>query len=186
MLVVAVAGLAVNVVAAASCSRAGRDTLNVEAAFSHVVADGLGSVGVIVAALIVIVTTGWKAADPLVSLAIAGLIRWSAWGMLRDSSAILMEGAPSGIDVGSWRASIAGMPGVVTFTTCTCGRSPRASMRSPLTSSSPRATTATRDDGKWSGCSPTRFGWSTRRSRSTTRCPSCLRSSTFRAFETKR
>jgi cobalt-zinc-cadmium efflux system protein len=112
VLAVAAAGLAVNVTAAAILLRAGRDTLNVEAAYRHVVADGLGSVGVIVAALVVILT-GWEAADPLVSLGIAGLILWSAWGVLRDSTAILMEGAPSGIDVDQLQASIAGVPGVV-------------------------------------------------------------------------
>ena len=57
-------------------------------------ADLLGSVGVLVAAL-VIVSTGWTLVDPLVSLAIAVLIVASAWGVLRDSTAILMEQTPT-------------------------------------------------------------------------------------------
>ncbi len=112
VLLVAVAGLLVNVVSALILMRAGRDTLNVEAAFRHVLADALGSVGVIVAAVVVI-TTGWEAADPLVSLGIAGLILWSAWGVLRDSAAILMEAAPVDIDVDAVREAIAEVTGVV-------------------------------------------------------------------------
>ncbi len=111
MLVVACGGLAVNVVAALLLLRSGRETLNVEAAFRHVLADLLGSVGVIVAA-VVILLTGWEKADPVVSLVIAALILWSAWSVLRDSTAILMESAPSGMDIGAVERAITGMPGV--------------------------------------------------------------------------
>lgn len=111
MLVVALGGLAVNVTAALILLRSGRKTLNVEAAFRHVLADLLGSVGVIVAALIIL-ATGWTEADPIVSIVIAALIVWSAWGILRDSTAILMEATPSGIDAGAVGRSIADMPGV--------------------------------------------------------------------------
>ena len=111
MLVVALGGLAVNLAAAWILQRSGRETLNVEAAFRHVLADLLGSVGVIVAALLVLVT-GWEAADPVVSLVIAALIVWSAWGVLRDSTSILMEATPSGIDALALERSIAQMPGV--------------------------------------------------------------------------
>ncbi|HJU48930.1 MAG TPA: cation diffusion facilitator family transporter [Gaiellaceae bacterium] len=111
MLLVALGGLAVNLAAAWILQRSGRETLNVEAAFRHVIADLLGSVGVIVAALLVLLT-GWEAADPVVSLAIAALIAWSAWGVLRDSTSILMEASPSGIDALAVERSIAQMPGV--------------------------------------------------------------------------
>jgi cobalt-zinc-cadmium efflux system protein len=111
MLAVALGGLAVNVAAALILVQSGRETLNVEAAFRHVVADLLGSVGVIVAALIIL-ATGWTEADALVSIVIAVLIVWSAWGILRDSTAILMEATPSGIDGREVGRSIAEMPGV--------------------------------------------------------------------------
>jgi cobalt-zinc-cadmium efflux system protein len=111
MLLVALGGLAVNLTAAGILQRSGRETLNVEAAFRHVLADLLGSVGVIVAALLVLFT-GWEAADPVVSLVIAALIVWSAWGILRDSTSILMEATPSGIDALALERSIAQMPGV--------------------------------------------------------------------------
>ncbi len=111
MLVIAVAGLAVNLAGAVILARSGRETLNVEAAFRHVVADLLGSLGVIVAAL-VILATGWMTIDPLVSALIALLILGSAWGILRDSVHVLLEGAPAGMDLDAVRGTILEVPGV--------------------------------------------------------------------------
>lgn len=111
MLLVAAAGLAVNAVAAWILMRSERDSLNVEAALRHVVADLLGSVGVVVAA-VVIVLTGWTVVDPLLSVAIALLIVASAWGVLRDSTAILMEETPSGLDADLVARAIVEVPGV--------------------------------------------------------------------------
>jgi cobalt-zinc-cadmium efflux system protein len=111
MLAVALAGLAVNAAAAAILARSGRESLNVEAAFRHVVADFLGSVGVLVAALVILLT-GWNMVDPIVSIAIAALIVASAWGVLRDSTAILMEETPSGIDADAVARAIVDVPGV--------------------------------------------------------------------------
>ena len=111
MLVVALAGLLVNVLAATILIRAGRESLNVEAALRHVFADLLGSGAVLVAAL-VIVTTGWALVDPLVSIGIALLIVASAWGVLRDSTSILMEATPSGIDAKAVATAIVDVDGV--------------------------------------------------------------------------
>jgi len=111
MLVVALAGLAVNAVSAVILMRSERESLNIEAALRHVVADLLGSAGVLVAA-VVILLTGWTIADPLVSIAIALLIVASAWGVLRDSTAILMEETPSGIDANAVARAIVSVPGV--------------------------------------------------------------------------
>lgn len=111
MLLVAAAGLAVNAVAAWILMRSERDSLNVEAALRHVVADLLGSVGVVVAA-VVIVLTGWTVVDPLLSVAIALLIVASAGGVLRDSTAILMEETPSGLDADLVARAIVEVPGV--------------------------------------------------------------------------
>jgi cobalt-zinc-cadmium efflux system protein len=86
-------------------------SLNMEAALRHVVADLLGSLGVIVAA-VVILLTGWTVVDPLVSVAIAVLILGSAWGVLRDSTAILMEATPSGVDADAVARAITEVPGV--------------------------------------------------------------------------
>jgi cobalt-zinc-cadmium efflux system protein len=111
MLAVAAVGMAVNAAAAAILMRSGRESLNVEAALRHVLADLLGSAGVVAAAL-VIVTTGWTLVDPLVSLAIAVLVVASAWSVLRDSTAILMESTPSGIDADAIARAVVEMPGV--------------------------------------------------------------------------
>lgn len=111
MLAVAFVGLLVNAIAAAILIRSGRETLNVEAALRHVVADFLGSGAVLVAAL-VIVTTGWTLIDPLVSIGIAVLIVGSAWGVLRDSTSILMEATPSEIDANAVAEAIVAVPGV--------------------------------------------------------------------------
>ncbi len=111
MLVVALAGLAVNAISAVILLRSERESLNIEAALRHVVADLLGSAGVLIAA-VVILLTGWTVVDPIVSLAIACLIVASAWGVLRDSTAILMEETPSGIDADAVARAIVSVPGV--------------------------------------------------------------------------
>ena len=112
MLAIALVGMAVNVGAGLILSRARRHSLNVEAAFRHVFADLLGSVGVAVAA-VVILATGWVEADPLVSMLIGVLILASAWSILRDSTEILLESAPRGIDADALGRRLASTPGVV-------------------------------------------------------------------------
>jgi len=97
MLLVGVVGLGVNVLAAWLMVRSGGDSLNVRAATRHVLADMLGSAGVIVAALIVL-TTGWVKADPAVSVLIGILVLASSWSVLRESVGILLESTPPGID----------------------------------------------------------------------------------------
>ena len=98
MLGIAVAGLLVNLAAARILQRHSAESLNVSAALRHVLADLLGSLGVIVAA-VVILTTGWEYADPAVSVLIGVLVLGSSWGILRDSTQILLEGSPPGTDV---------------------------------------------------------------------------------------
>jgi cobalt-zinc-cadmium efflux system protein len=109
---VAVAGLVVNLAAAAILVRAGHDTLNMRAALRHVLADALGSAGVLVAALVILLT-GWAYADPLAGLAIALLILASSWSILRDSVHILLEGAPRGLDTRGLARRLTEVPGVV-------------------------------------------------------------------------
>jgi cobalt-zinc-cadmium efflux system protein len=112
MLAIALVGMAVNIAAGLVLARARGDSLNVEAAFRHVLADLLGSVGVAVAGLVIVVT-GWVEADALVSILIAVLILASAWSILRDSTAILLEAAPRGIDTATLGRRLAAAPGVV-------------------------------------------------------------------------
>ena len=112
MLVVGLAGIGVNLAAGAILFRAREGSLNVEAAFRHVLADLLGSLGVVVAA-VVILATGWLEADPIASILIALLVLASSWSILRDSTSILLESAPRGMDARAVGERLARAPGVV-------------------------------------------------------------------------
>ena len=112
MLAVALVGLAVNVAAAWVLSRDGQRSLNVSAALRHVLADLAGSVGVIVAAVVILVT-GWEQADPIVGALIGALVLVSAWPVIRDSVRVLLEQAPAGIDVEEVEGAIRDVPAVV-------------------------------------------------------------------------
>jgi cobalt-zinc-cadmium efflux system protein len=109
---IAVAGLAVNLGAATILHRVGHATLNLRTALRHVLADALGSAGVLVAALVILVT-GWRYADPLAGIAIGLLILGSSWSVLRESVHILLEGTPRGIDARALGRRLTDMPGVV-------------------------------------------------------------------------
>ena len=105
-------GLAVNVAAGVAVGRARGASLNVEAAFRHVVADALGSLGVIVAGTLVL-ATGWPYADPLAAVAIALLVLASSWAILRESVEILLEATPLGLDTERVGQTMASVDGVV-------------------------------------------------------------------------
>jgi cobalt-zinc-cadmium efflux system protein len=111
MLVVAVLGLLVNIAGAVILSRSGGESLNVQGALRHVVADMLGSLGAIAAAGIIILT-GWRYADPIISVFIGLLVLGSSWKLLRDSVNILLEQTPRGIDANEVGKKMAGVPGV--------------------------------------------------------------------------
>lgn len=97
MLVVAIAGLIVNLISFAVLHSGDQENLNIRGAALHVAGDLLGSVAAIVAA-IVIINTGWTAIDPVLSIAVAGLILKSAWALVKRSAHILLEGAPEWFD----------------------------------------------------------------------------------------
>jgi cobalt-zinc-cadmium efflux system protein len=112
MLVVATLGLLVNVAGAAILYRSGGDSLNVEGAMRHVLADALGSAGAMAAAATIILT-GWRYADPLISVAIGLLILGSSWKLLRDSTNILLEATPRGLNAGEVGQKMAAADGIV-------------------------------------------------------------------------
>ena len=95
--VVATVGLAVNLGSALLVRRSVGASLNMQASFVHLATDAVGSAGAIIAGLLIL---GWglQRADPMVSLATATLVLWAGWGLLRDTTHILMEGAPRGLD----------------------------------------------------------------------------------------
>ncbi len=97
MLLVAVAGLLANLASAWVLAGSRKENINIEGAFTHMLADALGSVGAIVAGTVILLT-GWMPADPLVSLVIGGLILWSSIGLLRRTLAILIHATPAHLD----------------------------------------------------------------------------------------
>jgi len=111
MLAVATLGLVVNIVGALILSRSEGESLNVEGALRHVLADVAGSVGAMVAAGI-IVLTGWRYADPLISVLIAVLVLVSSWTLLRGSVNILLEQAPRELDANEVGNKMVGVGGV--------------------------------------------------------------------------
>ena len=111
MLVVSVAGLAVNAGAAMILHPVHGNSLNVRGAYLHVMGDLLASVGTVVAALI-IWGTGWLHADPLASLVTSVLIMRGAWSLVRESVDVLLEGAPRHIPLDTVRARLEGIQGV--------------------------------------------------------------------------
>jgi len=111
MLVVALGGLAVNIIAAFILHGSSQSNMNVRGAYLHVLSDLLGSVGVVSAALL-IHFTGWLSADPIASLITTALILRGAWKLVRESVDILLESAPPHIDLGAVRTQVEAIPGI--------------------------------------------------------------------------
>ena len=109
---VALAGLVVNLVALRLLRHDSHGSLNTRAAYLHVMGDLLGSVGALLAALIVIFT-GWTYADPIVSVLISLLIIAGSWRLLRESVEILLEAAPSHIPLQEVERRMRGVEGVI-------------------------------------------------------------------------
>lgn len=97
MLLVAFLGLLANIVSAIILAKGREENVNVQGAFLHMIADALGSVGAIVAGL-VIWTTGWLPIDAIASIVIGLLILWSSWGFLKKTMNILLEATPEHIN----------------------------------------------------------------------------------------
>jgi cobalt-zinc-cadmium efflux system protein len=112
VLFVALAGIAVNLTATAVLAGANREKLNVEGSYQHVLTDLYAFVGTAVAAILII-TTGFERADPIVSMLVACLMLRSAFGLLRDSGRVFLEAAPKGIDPEEIGRRMCRQPGVV-------------------------------------------------------------------------
>lgn len=105
VLVVALIGVVVNIVAAWVLAKANRTSLNVEGAYQHILTDLYGFVGTVVAA-VVILTTGYARADAIASLIVVALMLKAARGLLKDSGRVLLEAAPEGIDLAQVRSHL--------------------------------------------------------------------------------
>lgn len=111
MLVVAVIGLGVNLASMRLLAGGSSESLNVRGAYFEVLSDMLGSLGVIVAA-VVIATTGWSLADPLIAAGIGLFILPRTWKLLGHAIHILLEGTPPEVDLGLLARKIREIPGV--------------------------------------------------------------------------
>ena len=111
LLVVASAGLAVNLVSAVALARVRGRSLNIRGAWLHMLADAAASVGV-VAAGVAVVVAGANWVDPAVSIAIGLSVLWAAWRLLADTTHVLLEGTPGDLDLGAVEAAILGERGV--------------------------------------------------------------------------
>jgi cobalt-zinc-cadmium efflux system protein len=114
VLIVALVGIAVNLVAAGILARGSGESrsLNMEGSYRHIVTDLYGFIATAVAAG-VIIATGFDRADPIASLLIAGILLHAAYGLLKESGRVFMEAAPAGIDPDEIGRALAGHPGVV-------------------------------------------------------------------------
>ncbi len=112
MLIVATLGLILNFFSMRMLTAAAGESLNAKGAYLEVLSDTLGSVGVIVASLIVL-STGWYVADPIIGAAIGLFIIPRTWTLLEDSIHILMEGVPERIDLPALESAMRGVAGVV-------------------------------------------------------------------------
>jgi cobalt-zinc-cadmium efflux system protein len=98
MIVVATGGLAVNLVCARILHGRHEVDLNLRGAWLHVIGDALGSIAAIIAGALMSIY-GWYTADPVISMAIALLIIWSSWALIRESTNVLLEGTPAHINL---------------------------------------------------------------------------------------
>jgi cobalt-zinc-cadmium efflux system protein len=111
MLGVAMVGLVVNLACAGLLHGAAEGSLNVRAAYLEVLGDALSSLGVVLAA-VAVVLTGWTLADPLVSGAIALVIVPRTWGLLRQAVNVLLEGTPAHLNLAEIEDAICSVAGV--------------------------------------------------------------------------
>ncbi|CAM5259635.1 Cation transporter OS=Streptomyces alboniger OX=132473 GN=CP975_31440 PE=4 SV=1 [Streptomyces alboniger] len=112
MFAVAVGGLLANLVGLRLLRGAKEQSLNLRGAYLEVLGDALGSVAVIVGGLVILLT-GWQAADPIASIVIGLLILPRSYGLLRDSVHVLLEATPQDVDLDEVRRHLLAVPGVV-------------------------------------------------------------------------
>jgi cobalt-zinc-cadmium efflux system protein len=109
---IAALGLLINAGSAIVVHRAQGESLNMRASFVHLATDAAGSLGALGAG-VAIWAWGWASADTIVSMATAGLVLWTGWGLLRESTHVLMEGSPRSIDPEQVMVAIREVDGVV-------------------------------------------------------------------------
>jgi len=111
VLLAATAGLAANIVSFAVLRSGAKESLNVRGAYLEVLADLIGSVGVLISGALTLLT-GWRYADPIIGVAIGLFVLPRTWTLARRALRILFQHAPQGVDVGAINAELAALPGV--------------------------------------------------------------------------
>jgi cobalt-zinc-cadmium efflux system protein len=112
MLAVALAGVAVNLLAVWMMSKANRASLNVEGSFQHILTDLYGFIGTAIAA-VVILSSGFQRADPIVSLLIAALMIRAGYALVKASGRVFLEAAPPGLEPQAIGVALVAQPGVM-------------------------------------------------------------------------
>jgi cobalt-zinc-cadmium efflux system protein len=112
ILVVALVGIGVNLLATWQLAGANRRSLNIEGSFQHVLNDLYAFIATAVAGAIIL-ATGWVRADPVAALFVAALMLWASWRLLRDSGRVLLDIAPAGLPVNEIGTAMAAYPRVV-------------------------------------------------------------------------
>ena len=112
MLPIAAGGLVINLIGLMILHGGSEESLNMRAAWLHVLTDALGSVGAIVAALLIMLW-GWHWADPAASLLIAGFVLYSAAALLKQTTTVLMQAVPDGISLAAVEKTLITLDGVI-------------------------------------------------------------------------
>jgi cobalt-zinc-cadmium efflux system protein len=111
MLIVAVIGLAANIIGAVVLMKHSHSNLNIRGAYLHIIGDAFSSVGVVVGGVIILYT-GWYLIDPILSILISFVIIYGAWALVKESVSILLESVPSHIDIETVATAISKVRGV--------------------------------------------------------------------------
>jgi len=112
MLTVAVIGLVANIIGMLVLQRSSKGSLNIRAAFWHIIGDTLSSVGVIIAGIIIIFT-GWTVVDPILACVIGVVILWGAFRIVKEATDVLLESVPAGINLQAVEDAMKTIEGVV-------------------------------------------------------------------------
>jgi cobalt-zinc-cadmium efflux system protein len=112
VIAVGLVGAAVNVGSAWALAQAERRSLNIEGARAHVITDLYASLGAAIAGVIIL-TTGFRQADPIAALVVSALMLRTAWSLLRESGLVLLEGTPRDLDSDAVGRALAAHPGVI-------------------------------------------------------------------------
>jgi len=141
VLIVALAGIVVNLASTYLLSTANRESMNIEGAFKHIVTDLVAFISTAIAGALIL-ATGFRRADPIASLLIAVIMLYAAVGLLRDSGRVFLEAAPEGVDPDTIGRAMAAQPGVCEVHDLHVWESPPGFLPCRPMSSSARRTTA--------------------------------------------